>query len=85
MLLSFVLIFHNVQADFTPHFRSFIHNNYGIAIAQALERTDLNNNASFGGKENDKDELNNQAVVLIHDSGDKITRLQVISEVFFLT
>ncbi|KAL3995096.1 Lipase (class 2) family protein [Acanthocheilonema viteae] len=76
MLLLFSLIFHSIKAEFTIHFRSFIHNNYGIAITQALERTDLGSNSSFGGKESIDDELNNQAVILIHDSGDKISRFQ---------
>uniref|UniRef100_A0A915PVB7 Triacylglycerol lipase n=1 Tax=Setaria digitata TaxID=48799 RepID=A0A915PVB7_9BILA len=76
MLLYFLLHFYIARADFTPHFRSFIHNNYGIAIAQALERTDLGDDASFGGKESSEDELRNQAVILIHGSGNKITRVQ---------
>ncbi|VDP15731.1 unnamed protein product [Onchocerca flexuosa] len=76
MWLSLLLIFDSVRADFTPHFRSFIHNNYGVAIAQALERTDLGKTASFGGKQSNEDKLNNQAVILIHGSGDRITRLQ---------
>ncbi|VDK86799.1 unnamed protein product [Litomosoides sigmodontis] len=77
LLLLLLLIFlRSAQAEFTTHFRSFIHNNYGIAITQALERTDLGNNSSFGGKGSTEDELDNQAVILIHDSGDKIERFQ---------
>ncbi|KAK6104786.1 Lipase (class 2) family protein [Brugia pahangi] len=76
LLLYLLVIFRHIQADFTTHFRSFIHTNYGIAIVQALERTDLGTNASFGGKQSGEDEFNNQAVILIHDSGEKITRLQ---------
>lgn len=80
-----LLLFRAIWADFTPHFRAFIHNNYGIAIAQMLERTDLGIDASFGGKESDDDELNNQAVILIHGIGNKITRLQVIGAIFLQT
>ncbi|KAM3718758.1 Deoxyuridine 5'-triphosphate nucleotidohydrolase [Dirofilaria immitis] len=76
MWLSVLIIFHSARADFTTHFRSFIHNNYGVAIAQALERTDLGKSASFGGKLSSDDKLNNQAVILIHDSGNKINRFQ---------
>lgn len=85
MLLWLLLLCQNVQADFTTHFRSFIHKNYGIAIAQALERTDLGNDASHGGKEDDDDDLRNQAVILIHDSGEKIIRYQVIANAFSLS
>lgn len=38
-----------VKADFTPHFRKFIHENYGVNIAATLERTDLGMDSSFGG------------------------------------
>ncbi|VDN21445.1 unnamed protein product [Gongylonema pulchrum] len=41
-----------------------------------LERTDLSMDASFGGKMDDEDELNNQGVILIHGIGNKITRFQ---------
>ncbi|VDN33751.1 unnamed protein product [Gongylonema pulchrum] len=76
MLLIILLLFRTIYADFTPHFRAFIHNNYGVAIAQMLERTDLSMDASFGGKLDDEDELNNQGVILIHGIGNKITRFQ---------
>lgn len=70
-------LFNLIRADFTPHFRAFLHNNYGVAIAQMLERTDLGMDASFGGKHSDDEVLNNQAVVLVHGIGNKITRVQV--------
>lgn len=70
-------LFNVVISEFTPHFRAFLHNNYGIGIAQSLERTDLGLDASFGGKTSDDEELTNQAVIIIHGISNKITRFQV--------
>ncbi|VDO69584.1 unnamed protein product [Heligmosomoides polygyrus] len=72
-----------VKADFTPHFRKFIHENYGVNIAATLERTDLGMDSSFGGMVssralchlmNDNDTPKKQAVILIHGITNKITR-----------
>lgn len=76
MLIIFFLI-SLVQADFTPHFRAYLHNNYGIGIAQMLERSDLGLDASFGGKLNGSEELTNQAVILVHGITNKISRFEV--------
>lgn len=73
---AFALLLRTIRADFTPHFRAFIHNNYGIAIAQMLERTDLGVDGSFGGKVDEDDEPKNQAVILVHGVGNKVSRLK---------
>ncbi|VDK27319.1 unnamed protein product, partial [Anisakis simplex] len=52
-------------AEFTPHFRAFLENNYGIGYVELLERTDLGLDASFGGKQSADDELRNQAVIIV--------------------
>ncbi|VDM95275.1 unnamed protein product [Thelazia callipaeda] len=85
LLLLLLLILNWVQADFTPHFRAFIHNNYGIGIVQNLERTDLGRDASFGGKRYNDEEFKNQAVILVHDAASSAKGLQVTTTyVYFL-
>uniref|UniRef100_A0A0N5ATY3 Lipase domain-containing protein n=1 Tax=Syphacia muris TaxID=451379 RepID=A0A0N5ATY3_9BILA len=71
-----------VQAEFTPHFRAYVHNNYGVGIAQMLERSDLGPEASFGGKVNGSEELSNQAVILIHGISNKVNRFKNIVKHF---
>ncbi|KAK5966342.1 Triacylglycerol lipase [Trichostrongylus colubriformis] len=63
-----------LQAEFTPHFRRFIHDSFGVSIASSLERTDLGMDASFGGQLNDENKPRKQAVILIHGITNKITR-----------
>ncbi|KHN81301.1 hypothetical protein Tcan_17853 [Toxocara canis] len=70
------LIIEFTSADFTPHFRAFIENNYGIGFVELLERTDLGLDASFGGKQSGDEELRNQAVIIVHGITNKITRFQ---------
>ncbi|CAJ0932209.1 unnamed protein product, partial [Mesorhabditis belari] len=55
-----------IHADFTPHFRRFLHDSYGISMVTQLERTDLGPGASFGGREDPLEEPTNQAVIIIH-------------------
>ena len=62
---------------FTDDFRSYIHNNFGISIVTQLERRDLGEDASFGGKLSDDEELKHQAVIIIHGITNKITRFNV--------
>ncbi|VDM84052.1 unnamed protein product [Strongylus vulgaris] len=45
----FVAIVPLALADFTPHFRKFLHDSYGVNMAGMLERTDLGLDASLGG------------------------------------
>ncbi|XGW23884.1 hypothetical protein V3C99_005807 [Haemonchus contortus] len=74
VVLSIVLLAQLVQAEFTPHFRKFIHDNFGVSIATSLERTDLGMDASFGGQLNEDDKPQKQAVIIIHGITNKITR-----------
>lgn len=76
----FIWLIATTVAEFTPHFRAFIHNKYGIDMVQILERTDLGTDASFGGKASDSEQLTNQAVILIHGVTNKATRFQVINK-----
>uniref|UniRef100_A0A1I7WBU8 Triacylglycerol lipase n=1 Tax=Heterorhabditis bacteriophora TaxID=37862 RepID=A0A1I7WBU8_HETBA len=63
-------------AEFTPHFRKFLHDNYGVGIASMLERTDLGLDTALGGKLNDEDDLKNQAVIIVHGITNKILRFK---------
>ncbi|KAL6732112.1 hypothetical protein Aduo_002907 [Ancylostoma duodenale] len=70
----FVAVVQPAVAEFTPHFRKFLHESYGVNMAGSLERTDLGLDASLGGMLNDNDRPSKQAVILIHGITNKITR-----------
>lgn len=73
----FILFIGNVWGEFTPDFRAYIHNNFGISIVNQLERRELGADACFGGKESDNEELKHQAVIIVHGITNKITRFNV--------
>ncbi|GMR43179.1 hypothetical protein PMAYCL1PPCAC_13374, partial [Pristionchus mayeri] len=69
------LFLHTIQAEFTPHFRKFLTENYGAKMATDLERKDLGRDASLGGKLNaTDDDPTRQAVIFVHGMSDKISR-----------
>uniref|UniRef100_A0A7E4UQU8 Triacylglycerol lipase n=1 Tax=Panagrellus redivivus TaxID=6233 RepID=A0A7E4UQU8_PANRE len=63
-----------VHAEFTNDFRAFIHNNFGVALVNQLERKDLGADASFGGKSSSGEALKRQAVIIVHGITNKVTR-----------
>lgn len=73
----FALLFCQVTSDFTPDFRAFIHNNFGLALVNQLERKDLGSDASFGGKASSDEKIQRQAVILVHGITNKISRFIV--------
>ncbi|WKX88146.1 hypothetical protein Q1695_008064 [Nippostrongylus brasiliensis] len=74
VVLLMVALAQLIQADFTPHFRKFLHDNYGVSMVSSLERTDLGMDSSFGGMRTDADTPKRQAVILVHGITNKITR-----------
>ncbi|CCD63930.1 LIPaSe related [Caenorhabditis elegans] len=72
-IFSLTFTFSRISADFTPHFRKFLHDSYGIAITGQLERTDLGMDASFGGKENPT-EVPQNPVIIVHGITNKASR-----------
>ncbi|KAK6042096.1 triacylglycerol lipase [Cooperia oncophora] len=74
VVLLIVVLAQLLQAEFTPHFRRFIHDSFGVNIAAVLERTDLGLDASFGGQLNENDKPKKQAIILVHGITNKITR-----------
>ncbi|WKX88145.1 hypothetical protein Q1695_008064 [Nippostrongylus brasiliensis] len=77
VVLLMVALAQLIQADFTPHFRKFLHDNYGVSMVSSLERTDLGMDSSFGGMRTDADTPKRQAVILVHGITNKITRFMV--------
>lgn len=75
-IFSLTFTFSRISADFTPHFRKFLHDSYGIAITGQLERTDLGMDASFGGKENPT-EVPQNPVIIVHGITNKASRFGV--------
>ncbi|KAI6242618.1 CBN-LIPS-7 protein [Aphelenchoides fujianensis] len=49
LLTPLFLLLSLVDAKFGGDFRAFVHNKYGVHVAQQLERADLGNDASMGG------------------------------------
>ncbi|VDL69329.1 unnamed protein product [Nippostrongylus brasiliensis] len=74
VVLLMVALAQLILADFTPHFRKFLHDNYGVSMVSSLERTDLGMDSSFGGMRTDADTPKRQAVILVHGITNKITR-----------
>lgn len=75
-LIILLIFVKYTNAMFTNEFRAFIHNRYGIEMVDFLERRDLGEDASFGGRIHslisDKD-----PVIIVHGITNKITRFQV--------
>uniref|UniRef100_A0AC35EY03 Triacylglycerol lipase n=1 Tax=Panagrolaimus sp. PS1159 TaxID=55785 RepID=A0AC35EY03_9BILA len=72
--LFFAIFLCQVKCDFTPDFRAFIHNNFGLALVNQLERKDLGPEGSFGGKASADEKIQRQAVILVHGITNKISR-----------
>uniref|UniRef100_A0A915ETW3 Triacylglycerol lipase n=1 Tax=Ditylenchus dipsaci TaxID=166011 RepID=A0A915ETW3_9BILA len=68
-----------VRAEFSNDFRAFLHNKYGLAIVNQLERRDLGADASLGGKQPEEAmAAPHQSVVIVHGITNKISRFNGI-------
>lgn len=75
--LILLLIFASaLNAALTNDFRAFIHNRYGVEMVSLLEREDLGQDASFGGRL-DGQVSDKEPVIIVHGITNKITRFQV--------
>ncbi|CAI5454857.1 unnamed protein product [Caenorhabditis angaria] len=73
MLFLLVLVFNHfliVTAEFNSHFAEFVEENYGKTFLDALQRTELGDNGSFGGKHSEDDEIVRDPVIFIHGVSD---------------
>ncbi|CAJ0959209.1 unnamed protein product, partial [Mesorhabditis belari] len=61
-----LLLYSLSESYFTKDFREFLVNINGAEIAELLERVDLRENGSFGGKIDGMEKLKNQPVILVH-------------------
>jgi hypothetical protein len=75
--LAFACLVAVAHAAFTADFRNYIHQTYGVGLVEMLERRDLGEDGSFGGRENGAEVLNNQAVIFVHGITNKISRFRV--------
>ena len=83
-MIKFIFLLLSVQqisTEFSPDFRAFIHNNFGVGIVTQLERRDLGADASFGGKISDEETLTHQAVIIVHGITNKVTRFNASSSI----
>ncbi|KAK6760607.1 hypothetical protein RB195_021899 [Necator americanus] len=66
-LLYFILPAHTF---FSKHFADFLEENYGSNFRNLLQRSDLGNTGSFGGKTNENDTIVNDPVIFVHGVSD---------------
>ncbi|PIC20847.1 hypothetical protein B9Z55_025898 [Caenorhabditis nigoni] len=59
-----------VSSEFNKHFADFVEENYGKAFLDTLQRTDLGDGGSFGGKTNANDEITHDPVIFVHGVSD---------------
>ncbi|EGT40442.1 hypothetical protein CAEBREN_28945 [Caenorhabditis brenneri] len=64
------LCFNEVSAEFNKHFADFVEENYGKTFLDTLQRTDLGDSGSFGGKNNENEEIKNDPIIFIHGVSD---------------
>jgi hypothetical protein len=64
-------------AEFSPDFRAFIHNKYGLPVVNQLERGDLGADASRGGRMPGHQPSPEEPVIIVHGITNKITRFNV--------
>jgi hypothetical protein len=85
-LLLLITLFICSSSEFTNDFRAFIHNRYGLEIVNQLERRDLGEDASLGGKNPQEEEHATSAdphrqrkepVLIIHGITNKVSRFNV--------
>ncbi|KAI1726780.1 lipase (class 2) domain-containing protein [Ditylenchus destructor] len=67
------------SSEFTNDFRAFLHNRYGLAVVNQLERRDLGADASLGGRSGDEPFLH-ESVIIVHGITNKITRFNGVTQ-----
>uniref|UniRef100_A0A914IDY3 Triacylglycerol lipase n=1 Tax=Globodera rostochiensis TaxID=31243 RepID=A0A914IDY3_GLORO len=78
VLLHLPLLLFVVHGEFSADFRVFIHNRYGIAVVNQLERADLGADASAGGRAPGAAPSAEEAAVIVHGISNKISRFNGI-------
>ncbi|CAB3399329.1 unnamed protein product [Caenorhabditis bovis] len=68
-ILIFVLISLS-NAEFNADFANFVENHYGRNFLDALQRYDLGDNGSFGGKEEANETISRDPVIFVHGVSD---------------
>lgn len=77
LLLALLARPDRARARFGGDFRAFVHNRYGLDVAQQLERLDLGEDASLGGGEAGQPRFKGQPVLIVHGITNKVSRFQV--------
>uniref|UniRef100_A0A914W3U7 Triacylglycerol lipase n=1 Tax=Plectus sambesii TaxID=2011161 RepID=A0A914W3U7_9BILA len=71
-----------VSGDFTPDFNAFLTNTYGPAMQNRLERKDLQDRGSFGGRAAAGQKLKRQPVILVHGITNSASQFRDIGQHF---
>ncbi|CAA93747.1 Lipase [Caenorhabditis elegans] len=69
-ILFCVLFTKTTFAEFNKHFADFIEDDYGKTFLNTLQRSDLGDGGSFGGKSTSNDEILNDPVIFVHGVSD---------------
>ncbi|CAJ0959430.1 unnamed protein product, partial [Mesorhabditis belari] len=73
-----------IQSLFTPHFREFLATEFGEKEAKLLERVDLEEKGSYGGREKAEDKIRNQPVIFVHGISSTANKFHPIKHLFQL-
>uniref|UniRef100_A0A914W1K4 Uncharacterized protein n=1 Tax=Plectus sambesii TaxID=2011161 RepID=A0A914W1K4_9BILA len=80
--IVFLLCIHLLNAKFTEDFNNFLTITYGAGMQQQLERNDLGNDGSFGGRSTPGEVLPRRAVILVHGITNKATTFRGVADHF---
>ncbi|KAF1749154.1 hypothetical protein GCK72_025621 [Caenorhabditis remanei] len=69
-LLCYAFLVVEVSSEFNKHFADFVEENYGKTFLDTLQRIDLGDSGSFGGKNNAEEEIKNDPVIFVHGVSD---------------
>jgi triacylglycerol lipase len=77
-----LLLDQTIDAKFTADFNRFLVERFGVGVAQQLERADLGDGGSFGGRAKAEQTIRQQPIVLVHGITNKIDRFSGIRQHF---
>lgn len=68
MLLVLFSIFSLGFCTFSPHFKLYLRDKYGLSFEEEMTRSDMGSGlmGSFGGKQSNNDKIKNQPVIFVH-------------------
>ena len=67
-LILLISLIAGASSTFTPHFETYLRNNFGDGFDKKMERSDMGAGVmgSFGGKQNDNEEVKQKPIIFVH-------------------